>query len=79
MGEANARETGKIHYLLAFKNGKGAGQDILRQFGNKTKIGSLRPKAFIDATLQVLFTWARFTAAPPAWPRRRGNSCSKQF
>jgi hypothetical protein len=79
MGEANARETGKIHDLLAFKNGMGAGQDILRQFGEKTKIEGLRPKAFIDATLEVLFTWATFTATPPARPRRRGNSCSKQF
>jgi hypothetical protein len=38
MGEANARETGKIHYLLASKIGMGAGADILRQFGKKTKI-----------------------------------------
>ncbi len=51
MGEANARETCKIHYLLTLKNGMWAGQDILRQFAKKTKIESLRRWVFIDATL----------------------------
>jgi hypothetical protein len=37
MGEANARETGKIHDLLAFKNGMGAGHSAAIRRENKNR------------------------------------------
>jgi hypothetical protein len=45
MGEANARKTGKVHDLLGFKNGMGAGQTFCGNSARKQKSGSA-PQGF---------------------------------